>query len=177
MIKTIVVATDGSGHAAKALKLAADLANKYRARLVLVHALLRDAPAGELRRLANMRKLTKAQRDLLEAFESEPQMAMASAGVGGAFIPIPPPREVLEPVGRQILERAAAAAKKAGVKRLTATLASGDAADAILAEAKKAKADMIVMGSRGFGDLRGLLLGSVSHKVAAHADCSVVTVK
>ena len=177
MIKTIVVATDGSSHAQKALKLATDLGTKYRARLVLVHALLRDAPAGELRRLANLRKLTKDQRDLLEAFEAEPQMAMASAGVGGAYIPIPPPREVLEPVGRQILERAVEAAKKAGAKRVSAVLLTGDAADGIVAQSKKEKADMIVMGSRGFGDLRGLLLGSVSHKVAAHADCSVVTVK
>ncbi len=177
MIKTILVATDGSSHAQKALKLACDLAAKYRARLVLAHALLRDAPAGDLRRLANLRKLTKAQRDLLEAFEAEPQMAMASAGVGGAYIPIPPPREVLEPIGRQILDRAAAAANKIGVKRTATVLLTGDAADGIIAQAKKEKADLIVMGSRGFGDLRGLLLGSVSHKVAAHADCGVLTVK
>ncbi len=177
MIKTIVVATDGSGHAQKALKLACDLANKYRARIVLVHVLLRDAPAGDLRRLANMRKLTKAQRDLLEAFEAEPQMAMAAAGVGGAYIPIPPPHELLEPIGRQVLDRAEASARKQTASRVTKVMVSGDAADAIVAEAKKAKADMIVMGSRGFGDLRGLLLGSVSHKVAAHADCTVLTVK
>ncbi len=177
MIKTIVVATDGSDHAQKALKLACDLATKYRARMVIAHALLRDAPAGELRRLANMRKLTKTQRDLLEAFEAEPQMAMASAGVGGAYIPIPPPREVLEPIGRQVLEKAEAAAKKAGVNRVSTVMLTGDAADAIIAQAKKEKAGMIVMGSRGFGDLRGLLLGSVSHKVAAHADCTVLTVK
>ncbi|MHC5024763.1 MAG: universal stress protein, partial [Planctomycetota bacterium] len=35
----------------------------------------------------------------------------------------------------------------------------------------------IVMGSRGHGDLEGLLLGSVSHKVASLAKCTVVTVK
>ena len=36
---------------------------------------------------------------------------------------------------------------------------------------------MVVMGSRGLGNLEGLVLGSVSHKVAASAPCNVVTVR
>ena len=43
MIKTILVATDGSDHAKKALSLASDLGAKYGARLVLVHVLLTNA--------------------------------------------------------------------------------------------------------------------------------------
>ena len=35
-------------------------------------------------------------------------------------------------------------------------------------------ADMIVVGSRGLGSFRGMILGSVSHKVATHATCPVV---
>ena len=33
------------------------------------------------------------------------------------------------------------------------------------------------MGRRGHGDLQGLLLGSVSHKVCQLADCACLTVK
>ncbi len=40
-----------------------------------------------------------------------------------------------------------------------------------------AGADMIVIGSRGLGELKGLLVGSVSNKVAEHAKCSVLTVR
>ena len=36
---------------------------------------------------------------------------------------------------------------------------------------------MIVMGSRGFGDLKGLLMGSVSHKVSNQSPITCITVK
>lgn len=36
--------------------------------------------------------------------------------------------------------------------------------------------DLIVMGSRGLGGITGLLLGSVTHKVAQHAKCPVTII-
>lgn len=53
----------------------------------------------------------------------------------------------------------------------------GDPAEAIIDVASTRKSDLIVMGSRGLGRLTGLLLGSTSQKVVAHAPCPVLIVR
>ena len=50
-------------------------------------------------------------------------------------------------------------------------------AEAIINVANVRKSDVIVMGSRGHGTLAGLLLGSTSQKVVAHAPCPVLIVR
>jgi nucleotide-binding universal stress UspA family protein len=176
MIKTVVVATDGSAHANRAVALAGEVAAKFRARLVATHTLLHGASSETLDKLANRKALTKAQRNLLDTYEGDMAVTMAQAGVA-PIATIPPPAELLQVIGSQILERAAAAAKKAGVKQVATRLASGEPADDVLDAAKREKADLIVLGTRGLGEIKGLLLGSVSHKVSARAGCAVLTVK
>jgi nucleotide-binding universal stress UspA family protein len=64
----------------------------------------------------------------------------------------------------------------AGLKANGAVL-SGNAKDAILDEARKWAADLIVVGSHGRRGFRRLLMGSVSEAVAMNAHCSVVVVR
>ena len=52
---------------------------------------------------------------------------------------------------------------------------AGDPARALLERA--ADADLLVVGSRGLGAVRRLLLGTVSEKVLQHAPCPVLIVK
>jgi nucleotide-binding universal stress UspA family protein len=56
-------------------------------------------------------------------------------------------------------------------------LLEGPPAEAILAVAETRHADLIVMGTRGLGNLQMLLLGSVSHKVMQYATCPVFVVR
>jgi nucleotide-binding universal stress UspA family protein len=58
--------------------------------------------------------------------------------------------------------------------RVTAELFTGAAAPTLLSQAHVAQ--LVVVGSRGLGGFRGLLLGSVSGTVAAHARCPVIVV-
>jgi nucleotide-binding universal stress UspA family protein len=56
-------------------------------------------------------------------------------------------------------------------------LIEGDPAAAIIDVANTRQSDVIVIGSRGLGTLAGLLLGSTSQKVVAHAPCPVLIVR
>ena len=53
----------------------------------------------------------------------------------------------------------------------------GPPADAILNAAQAHKADLIVMGSRGFGQFTGLLLGSVSDRVVHYSTVPVLVAR
>lgn len=57
------------------------------------------------------------------------------------------------------------------------TLAHGPLAQTIVRQARRVKADLILIGSRGLSDIRGFLLGSISRQVASIARCSVFVVK
>jgi len=56
-------------------------------------------------------------------------------------------------------------------------LLEGPAADAVLAVAEVRKADLIVLGTRGMGSLKGVIFGSVSNKVMHYAPCPVMVVR
>lgn len=56
-------------------------------------------------------------------------------------------------------------------------LETGSPAVMILDFKEKLSADLIVMGSRGLGLVKGVLLGSVSQYIMEQADCPVLVVK
>jgi len=53
----------------------------------------------------------------------------------------------------------------------------GSPAEKIVDAAKDGKADLVIMGSRGWGRLAGMLLGSQSSQVVTHAPCPVLIVR
>lgn len=61
--------------------------------------------------------------------------------------------------------------------RFQTVLAHGPFAKTIARQAKRLKADLILMGSRGLSDIQGFLLGSTSRQVAAIAPCSLFVIK
>ncbi len=120
MFKTIVVGTDGSNTAEKAVEEASELASAVGASVHIVRAV---------------------------------------AGPGG------------DPEAE--LERAAEAAKKAGVEAET-HIVRDDASEALISAAEEHDADLILIGNKGMTGARRFLLGSVPNDVAHHAPCSVL---
>ena len=55
-------------------------------------------------------------------------------------------------------------------------LMEGSEAEAILKVAENHQADLIIMGTRGFGAVKGMLVGSVSRKVIHLSTCPVMVV-
>jgi nucleotide-binding universal stress UspA family protein len=75
-----------------------------------------------------------------------------------------------------ILKKSIDNGEKKGV-RIESKLRKGDAASNILNYSKKEDYDTIIMGRRGTGKLRQLVLGSTSTEVLNYSDCTDVIVK
>jgi nucleotide-binding universal stress UspA family protein len=56
-------------------------------------------------------------------------------------------------------------------------LLQGNPASAILDYNKKEKFDLVIMGSRGLGKFKELILGSVSSKIMHHSPCAVLLIR
>lgn len=75
-----------------------------------------------------------------------------------------------------ILSRSSDIAAKKGIC-LNTKLLQGNAGSTILDFCENGKFDVIVMGSRGMGKFKELVLGSVSSKVVHHASCPVMIIR
>ncbi len=150
MIEKILVAVDGSGHSMKAVEYAAEIAAACKATILILTVLRpREVPkvSAELRKYAEM-----------ESIEG-------------------PDYEAMRLLSADLLSDAAEIAKKRGVEKIVKAVETGPVARTIVSFAKSKKADMIVIGSRGLGNIEATLRGGVSHRVELLAKCPVLTVK
>ncbi|MCH7881463.1 MAG: universal stress protein [Proteobacteria bacterium] len=146
MIKKILVATDASAASNRAVSMAAYLAAKHDATLLILHVIrdmqlpakMKDAP--ELEAFANKRE------------------------------------DILRQVAETILQEAEVRAKRDGAKDVQTAIGSGDPASSVIGFASRRNIDIIVIGTRGLGKAQELLMGSVSRKITnnAEANCLVV---
>lgn len=86
-------------------------------------------------------------------------------------------RAQLQALADKIIAAAVKEAKGHGIEQVEAAVIEGDPAERIIDYAKTHDVDIIVIGSRGLGTFKGLLLGSVSNKVSHRADRSCVIVR
>ena len=147
MINSIVVGYDGSEASDRALRLACEIAARFGAEIQVSHT-----PKDET-------------------------VHYAAEAISGFYVgPTVAQEEALREVAQTIAARASKVAADAGQPDIEVHIGHGDPADDVLARAKAARADLIVTGRRGLGDLRGLFLGSTSHDIARRAECACLTV-
>ena len=144
--KTIVVPTDGSENAKRALEHALAVADRNHAELIIVHV------ANIVSAISSFGEKQGICPDTSEQIAED----MEETG-----------KEILNDVVKEI---------PTGVK-VKSVFEVGSPGPALLAVAKKYNADLIVMGSRGLGPLKGLFMGSVSSYVTSHSTCPVLIIK
>jgi len=150
MIKQILLAIDGSEHAARATAFAGEMATKLGAAVMVIHAMPRMGSGRVPEELAQVVKLEHVE--ITEA-------------------------NIMRQVAEQIVQRAEARLAEAGVKQIKSSIEIGDPATRIVEAARACSADLIVIGRRGLGSIGGVLLGSVSLKVNHLAECPCLTVR
>lgn len=147
MFKNILCAVDGSEHALRAAETASELAALCGASLTFLTVTKELKVTEEIKRYMEIEHLTGS------------------------------PQYVLDEMTGHVLTEAADCAARCGVTNARTEVKTGNPARTIVAQAERSGADLIVMGSRGVGDVGGALLGSVSHKVSSLAKCTCMTVK
>ncbi len=176
-MERILVALDGSEPSAKALDLAIDLADVRGAELALLHVLSDQPLSDGERHMAEVEYLDEVLSgvDVSGVLRARGDPRVVAQRVLAQYGEIA--RRLREAIGNRLLDQARARAGDKGVLTVANLVEAGDPAKTILRVAEDLGVGMIVLGSRGLGDAKGLLLGSVSHKVAHLALCTCVTVK
>lgn len=131
-----------------------------------------DGSDHAIKALQTARKLVMSLPDSasVTVLHVKPQMSFNEPPVGVDF------ESRLEEEGRNVLKPAKSIlAYIPGEARLL--MKHGDPAQLICTTAAEEKTDLIIMGTRGLGLVKGMILGSVSHAVIQHAHCPVLTVK
>ena len=148
--RNILVPVDGSIHSQHAVTYADDLADICGAKLNLLHVMKSE---GSYRVPEDRRELAKRENvDLTE-------------------------HDIFHAEAEGLLEESAAKVTKSDRTQVRREIRVGDVTDEIVQFGRDHGIDLIVMGSRGLSDLKGMLLGSVSHKVVQLADCPCLLVR
>ncbi len=146
MFKKIVVGLDGSENSENALRIACDLAKKYKSEIHLVH--------------------TPEPRTVAFA---------VGAAAGYQAVATTPTEEEVKEATEKVMNSAMAIAKECKQTIASTHTDRGEPSEEIIACAEKCGADLIVTGRRGLGSVGSLLQGSTTQKVNHRAKCACLS--
>ncbi|MDH3631872.1 MAG: universal stress protein [Gammaproteobacteria bacterium] len=174
MFKSIVVAFDGSVHSSKALEIGATLAGHENISLGIIYVI--DVShmkiPEEMRKMGEIEHIIEPMPRMLVNLENAPENMLSSMAQTSSDS-----EKAMFQYADFLVDQARDNAEHHGAQDVEAKSVLGDPADEVVAFARERNADLIICGSRGFGKLKSLLLGSTSHKIGQLAECSCLTVK
>ena len=141
-IRTLLIPTDFSDHAERAVQLSVEWARAFGARIHLIHVLRLPPPGGGLWGAGFPTELAKEMREYVSELLAQTRQKIEAEGIA---------------VSSEVLE--------------------GEPAAQIVSCARRKRADLIVMGTRGLSGAKHVLLGSVAERTLRHAPCPVMTSK
>jgi nucleotide-binding universal stress UspA family protein len=144
----IIVAVDGSKSSERAARIAVMLAKRNGAELFVVSAIPRR----------------------IYLYAPVPDLGGAPIGLGAYY------RQVGSEAQKWV-DEVVSLAKQQGVKASGRVLKAASVVQSITDYAKSRGTGLIVLGTKGSGGFKRLLLGSVSSGVLTHAHCSVMVVR
>lgn len=176
MIERIVLPVDGSDHAVRAAGFAGDLASKYGAAVVVLHVIDSNRLTEAEEHMAEVEHMAERGRG------QPPWVANVPAELARMLQPAETSvtrERMLRYLADKVVKKATDKLEEHGVgsDKIRVVFKNGQPVKRILETVKEEDADLVVTGSRGLSDLAGALEGSVSHRVAHLAPCTVITVK
>jgi nucleotide-binding universal stress UspA family protein len=154
MIKKILVPYDGSKHSDKVLEYALNLADKWDAALEIL-TIVPEASYVYVYGTGIDCSICKAKKELVHNYQKT--FNVEREGILSSALKM--------------------ANEKYPNLDITSKMLVGRPSDKIVEESKKGNFDIIVMGNRGLGRIKGVILGSVSQRVSNDAECPVLIVK
>lgn len=138
---------------------------------ILVAVDLSDATARVIQVTERIARGMSGKAWVLHVAEPEPDLVGFDAG----------PKVVRDQIAKEFrdehkaVQKYAATLSEAGIEA-TALLVRGPTVETVLQEAERVEADLLIVGSHGFGALYDLLVGSASRGILKHSDIPVLVV-
>jgi len=148
-LSKILVSIDGSENATRAMKAALSIAKQFQSELLILNVVAEMVPP-----------------------------VFSPIGVNVPAVDYSNYLELAENDAKKLVNDAEAVAKNESVNARGVVLRTvTSVAETILEEASNENVNLLVVGTRGLGGFKKLLLGSVSNAVISHAHCSVLIVR
>jgi nucleotide-binding universal stress UspA family protein len=170
----VLIATDGSSTAERAVQIGADIAKSRHMDVILLAVIDKKPIPNQIRAMAEAEHMVARPQAATDTHLANiPSWMMADIH---AAAQADEDFEIRQAIANLSVKRARTILSEQKITPTSELIHEGEPDEVILDVANSEKVEMIVMGTRGLGTLKSLVIGSTSRHVAEHAPCSCIIV-